>query len=327
MRLFVYSMREFDELPYFEKYCKENMITYDYTTEDPTIENLKLAKGFDIIDVITTPIHKAMIDKMVQYGIKCIATRTIGYEHIDYQYAKSVGIGVIHITYSASSVADYTIMLMLMGCRKMKHIMERAAIQDFSLKGKLGKELHDCTVGIIGTGKIGKTVIRNLSGFGCRILAYDIKESEDIVDLVEYVSLEKLLKSCDIISLHTPATPESFHMIDQKAIQMMKRGVILINCARGSLIDTDALINGIEKGKIGFAGLDVIENETGLYYYNRQGEPLHNPQLAILRSYSNVIVTPHTAFYSDEAVANMVENSIINAKAFIDGKKTPFEVK
>lgn len=327
MRIFVYNMREFDELPYFEKFCKENSVKFEYTTEAPTIDNLKLAKGFDVIDIITTPVNKQMIDKMEQYGIKCIATRTIGYEHIDYEYAKSAGIGVIHISYSAASVADYTIMMMLLGCRKMKNNLERAAIQDFSLKGKLGKELHNCTVGIIGTGRIGKTVIKNLSGFGCRILAYDVKESEDVVDLVEYVPLEKLYKTCDIISLHAPATPESFHMIDDKAIKQMKDGVILINCARGSLIDTEALIRGVEKRKIGFAGLDVIENETGLYYYNRQGEPLHNPQLAILKSYANVLVTPHTAFYTDEAVSDMVENSIIFAKAFMNGKKTPFEVK
>lgn len=326
MKLFVYNMREFDELRFFENYCKENRIKFEYTSESPTLENAKLAKGCEIVDIITTPIKRDLIDKWKEMGVKCITTRTIGYDHIDYEYAKSVGIGVVHISYSPSSVADYTVMMMLMGCRKMKHNMERAAIQDYSLKGKLGRELHNCTVGIVGTGKIGKRVIRNLSGFGCRILAYDVHQSEEVKEYAEYVSLDKLLKSSDIISLHVPATPESFHMIDEKAIAKMKQDVIIINCARGSLIDTEALIKGIEKKKIAFAGLDVIENEAGLYYYNRQGEPLHNPQLAILRSYSNVMVTPHTAFYTDEAVMNMVENSIICAKAYIDGKKTPFEV-
>lgn len=327
MRLFVYSMREFDELPNFQKYCEKYNVKWDYTTEAPTMENLKLAKGYDVIDIITTVIDKPMLDKLYNFGVKCIATRTIGYDHIDYEYAKQLGMGVIHITYSASSVADYTVMMMLMGCRKIKHVLERATVQDYTLKGKIGKELHDCTVGIIGTGKIGKAVIRNLSGFGCRILAYDIKESAEIKKYAEYVSLEKIYSSCDIISLHVPATPDNFHMIDTKAIKKMKTGVMLINCARGSLIDTEALISGIEKGKIGFAGLDVIENEQGLYYYNRMGEPLHNPQLAILRSYSNVVVTPHTAFYTDEAVANMVENSITCSKDYMEGKKTPFAVK
>ena len=116
-------------------------------------------------------------------------------------------------------------------------------------------------------------------------------------------------------------------MIDAEVISKMKQGVMLINCARGSLIDTQALIDGIEEGKVGFAGLDVVEHESGLYYFNRMGEPLNNPQLAILRSYSNVLITPHTAFYTDEAVANMVENSIICAKDFMEGRETPFEVR
>lgn len=327
MKLYVYSMRDFDELPDFERFCQKYNIEWSYTNETPCMDNLDYAKGSDVVDIITTVIDRKMIDRWHEIGVKCIATRTIGYDHIDYEYAKSLGMGVIHITYSPSSVADYTIMMMLMGCRKVKHIMERAAVQDFTLKGKMGTELPNCTVGIIGTGKIGKTVISHLSGFGCKILAYDIFESEEIRDLAEYVSLEKIFEECDIISLHAPATEDNYHMINADAISKMKQGVMIINCARGSLIDTEALIAGIESQKIGFAGLDVIEQESGLYYFNRMGEPLNNPQLAILRSYSNVLVTPHTAFYTDEAVANMVENSIICARDYMEGKETPFEVK
>jgi D-lactate dehydrogenase len=198
--------------------------------------------------------------------------------------------------------------------------MERASVQDFSLKGKIGIELHNATVGIIGTGRIGKTVINELSGFGCKIIAYDIYESDEVKKKATYVSLDELYKNSDIISLHAPATEDNYHMINNTAIDKMKTGVMIINCARGSLIDTQALIDGVESGKVGFAGLDVIEQESGLYYFNRMGEPLNNPQLAILKSYSNVIVTPHTAFYTDEAVANMVENSIICAREFIDAK-------
>lgn len=326
MRLFVYSMRDFDELPNFERFCQKYDIEWAYTKETPCMENLDLAKGYDVVDIITTVIDSKMIDRWHEHGVKCIATRTIGYDHIDCAYAKSIGMGVIHITYSPASVADYTIMMMLMGCRRIKHIMERAAVQDYTLKGKLGRELADCTVGIIGTGKIGKTVLAHLQGFGCRLLAYDICESEDVRALAEYTDLDHIFTECDIISLHAPATEDNYHMIDEKAIEKMKQGVMIINCARGSLIDTEALIDGIESGKIGFAGLDVIEQESGLYYFNRMGEPLNKPQLAILRSYSNVLVTPHTAFYTDEAVANMVENSIVCAKNYMEGKKTPFEI-
>ncbi|MDE7417528.1 MAG: lactate dehydrogenase [Lachnospiraceae bacterium] len=327
MKVFVYSMRNFDELPDFERFCDKYQVEWAYTNETPCMDNLDKAAGFDVVNIITTVIDRKMIDRWHEMGIKCIATRTIGYDHIDYGYAKSLGMGVIHITYSPSSVADYTIMMMLMGCRKVKYIMECAAVQDYTLNGKLGIELSNCTVGIIGTGKIGKTVIDHLKGFGCRILAYDICENDAVKKMAEYVSLAQIFAQCDIISLHVPATEDNYHMIDTEAITKMKQGVMVINCARGSLIDTSALIAGIESGKIGFAGLDVIEQESGLYYFNRMGEPLNNPQLAVLRSYANVLVMPHTAFYTDEAVANMVENSILCAIDYMEGQDTPFEVK
>lgn len=326
MKMYVYSMRETDELPYFERFCRENDVEYAYTTQTPCMENLSLAAGYDIVNIITTVINTEMIDKWHELGVRCIATRTIGYDHIDYNYAKSLGMGVIHITYSPASVADYAIMMMLMGCRRIPYIMQKAQIQDYTLDGEIGIELPDATVGVIGTGRIGRTLIRHLSGFGCRLLAYDIYESDEVRDYAQYTDLDTIFRECDIITLHAPATQDNYHMIDAAAIEKMKRGVILINCARGSLIDTQALIDGIETGKVGFAGLDVIEQESGLYYFNRMGEPLNNPQLAILRSYANVLVTPHTAFYTEQAISDMVENSIVCAKAYINGEKTPFAV-
>ena len=326
MRMFVFSMRTFDELPCFEKYRPKYGIEYDYTTETPCMDNLELAKGYDVVNVITTVFDQPMLKKLHDMGVKCIATRTIGYDHIDVDYAKSLGMGVIHISYSPNSVADYAIMMMLMGLRRMPHIMERANIQDYTLKGKIGRELPDCTVGIIGTGRIGRTVIRHLSGFGCKMLAYDLYENEEVKQYAEYTDLDTLLKNSDVITLHAPATDDNYHMIDASAIEKMKQDVVIINCARGALIDTDALIDGIESGKVGFAGLDVVEHESGLYYFNRMGEPLHNPKLAILRSYSNVLVSPHTAFYTEEAVANMAENSIIGAMKYMNGEDTPYLV-
>lgn len=326
MKMFVFSMRMFDEFPCFEKYCPQYGIEYDYTTETPCMENLELAKGYDVVNVITTVFDQPMLKKLHDMGVKCIATRTIGYDHIDVDYAKSLGMGVIHISYSPNSVADYTIMMMLMGLRKMPHIMERANVQDYTLKGKLGRELPECTVGVIGTGRIGRTVIRHLSGFGCKMLAYDLYENEEVKQYAEYTDLDTLLRNSDVITLHAPATEDNYHMIDASAIEKMKQDVVIINCARGALIDTDALIDGIESGKVGFAGLDVVEHESGLYYFNRMGEPLHNPKLAILRSYSNVLVSPHTAFYTEEAVANMAENSIIGSMKYMNGEDTPYLV-
>ena len=318
MKMFVYSMREFDELPCFEKYCPMYGVEYAYTAETPCLDNLDMAKGYDVINIITTVFDRAMIDKLSRLGIKCIATRTIGYDHIDYEYAESIGMGVINITYSPGSVADYTIMLMIMALRKYKYMMLKAASGDFTLEGKLAKELSDCTVGVIGTGKIGCRVIKNLSGFGSRLLAVSPHEKEEAKQYAQYTDMDTLLEESDIITLHAPATRETYHMLDDQAFSKMKDGVIVINCARGALIDEEALIRAIENGKVGFAGLDVVEKESGLYYFDLSGKPIGNRNLAILNSYPNVIVTPHMAFYTEEAIRDMVKNSIAGAKKFIE---------
>lgn len=285
---------------------------YSYTYETPCLENLEMARGYDALIILTNPFPKEMIDKCHEMGIKVIATRTIGYDHIDYEYARSIGMGVLNVTYSPSTVADYTIMMILLGLRKFKETMLRAQAQDFTLKGKLGREIRNCTIGVIGTGRIGKQVIKELQGFGCKVIAYDPYKDSEVEKLAQYVELDTLLSSSDVITLHVPGINENYHMLGQDTFKKMKDGVGIVNCARGMLMDSDALIDNIESGKIGFACLDVVEHEEGLYYFNRMGEPLNNPRLAILNSYPNVIVTPHTAFYTEEAVSNMVENSILN---------------
>lgn len=312
MKMFAYSIRSYDEEPFLLEYCKKYGIEFGYTDQTPSLENAELARGYDAINIITTPFPKEMIDRYKEMGVKVIATRTIGYDHIDYEYARSIGMGVLNITYSPNTVADYTVMLILLGLRKFKFTMLRAAVQDFSLVGKLGREVRNCTIGIIGTGRIGRQVIKDLQGFGCPILAYDPYVNDEVAKMAKYVDLETLLRESDVISIHAPGINENYHMLGAEAFAMMKDGVGIVNCARGMLLDSDALIDNIESGKIGFACLDVVEHEGGLYYFNRMGEPLGNPRLAILNSYPNVIVTPHTAFYTDEAVSNMVENSIVN---------------
>ena len=231
-----------------------------------------------------------------------------------------------HSHYPPEGVANYTIMLMLMATRKMNQIMLRAAAQDYSLQGKMGRDLSNCTVGVIGTGKIGSTVIRHLAGFGCKLLAYDLHPCDEVRSLAEYVPLDELYARSDVITLHLNATPENRHLIDDSAIAQMKPGTLLINTARGTLIDPDALVRGLESGKLGGAGLDVVENENGLCYYNRCGEALPNRELNLLRSFPNVIVSPHTAFYTDVNVASMVQCAFEATAAFAAGKPYSCEV-
>ena len=318
MKILVYSYRE-DETKYFKKFSEQHQVEVTLCKDAPTLENADLANGYECISIITTKINAELLEKFHKFGVKFISTRTIGYDHIDINAAKKLGIQVANVAYSPNSVAEYTMMLILMVIRKMKTIMERSKIQDYSLDGVQGKQLHNSTVGVIGTGRIGLTVIHYLSGFGCKLIAYDIYRNEKIMQDVEYVTLEKLFANSDIITMHAPATKENFHLINKDSIALMKDGVCIVNTARGSLIDTKDLIDAIEQKKIGGAALDVIEHESGLYYNDLKCEILDNRELAILKSFPNVIITPHTAFYTDQTVSDMVENSIASCISFMQG--------
>ncbi|WP_039658242.1 D-isomer specific 2-hydroxyacid dehydrogenase family protein [Clostridium tyrobutyricum] len=325
MKILVYSYR-MDEAKYLDKFSKKYNVEIELCKEGPTLENVNLASGFNCISIITTPVDRNLIKKFYEVGVRFISTRTIGYDHIDIKSAREFGIHVGNVTYSPNSVADYTIMMILMISRKIKTIMERSNVQDYSLKGVQGKELQNLTVGIIGTGRIGKTVIKHLSGFDCKMLAYDIYKDKKLNQYVEYVNLKELFQKSNIITMHVPATKDNYHIIDKNSITLMKEGVFIINTARGSLINTDDLIDGIEKKKIGGVALDVIENESNIYYNDLKCQVLDNRDLAILKSYPNVIVTPHTAFYTDQAVSDMVENSILSCILFVEKKENPWEV-
>lgn len=327
MKLFVYAMREFDELKYFEE-CREKYgITFTYTMAYPNKDNIHLAKGCDAVSVITNPIDKELLGLFSEMGVKYLATRSIGYEHIDVEEAHRLSIKVCHASYSPNSVANYTIMLMLMACRNISYILEKSRLQDYSLGGKIGKELSLCTVGVIGTGKIGERVIEHLSGFGCKMLAYDLYEKESVKQYAEYVDLDRLYQESDIITLHIPGMAENYHMLDGDTFGKMKDGVILINAARGMLIDTDALIKALETKKVGFAALDTVEEENGLYYLNREGDIISNHHRAVLGAFPNVILSPHMAFYTEQAVSDMVGKTVEAMVRLSRGEESPLEVR
>ena len=326
MKLFVYSYREFDEAEFFQKFAEEYHVELGICHDAPTMENAYLAEGYPYVSIITTKIDEELMNRFHALGVKMISTRTIGYDPIDLEAARKCGISVGNVTYSPECVADYTVMLMLMSIRKMKRIMQREEINDFSLPGIQGKEMPNFTVGVLGTGRIGRAVIRDISGFGCKIYAYDQYENDEVKKYAQYVSLDEIYEKCDMITLHMPLTEENMHLIDAEAIQKMQDGVVLINTARGGLIDTKALIDGLESGKIGAAGLDVIEDEFGMYYFDRKSDILSKRDLYILRGFPNVIVTPHMAFYTDQAVSDMVKHSIESCMLHEAGKEDPCRV-
>lgn len=326
MQITVYNCRPFDEKELFVEYAKELGVEIVLCPDAPTLENVSLCKGSQCVDVITSKIDESLIKAFHENGIEYITTRTIGYDHIDLHAAKKYGIKVGNAPYGPAGVADYTVMLILMSIRKMSAILGRTALQDYTLAGLNGKELKDLTIGVIGTGRIGETVIRDLSGFGCRILAYDLYEKDSVKELAEYVSLEEIWKEADVITLHTPLTEDNYHLINADTIAKMKDGVIIVNTARGALMDSDAFIEAIENGKIGAAALDVVENEFGLYYYDHKSDILKNRELALLRSFPNVTVSHHMAFYTRNYVETVVKDSMMSCKLYMEGRKNPWEV-
>ncbi len=327
MKIAFFSLRKFDELNICEEFSKKYGIEFVWTNEYPSEENLSIAKGCEAISIVPCKFDEDYVDKIKSIGVKYILARSIGYDHLPIKYIYENGLRVSAVNYPPDCVANYAIMLMLMTTRKINQIMLRANAQDYSLKGKMGIDLSDCTIGVIGTGHIGSTVIKHLSGFGCKILAYNIKEIDELKQYAQYTDLDTLYSKSDIITLHLASNSDTFHIINEDSIAKMKDGVILINTARGTLIDSKALIRNLKTGKISGAGLDVIENENGLYYYNKTCDIIDNDELSMLKSFPNVILTPHTAFYTETTVLNMIEKTFIALKYYGEGKQNPFEIR
>ena len=275
--------------------------------------NIALAVGNRCISVgHRTPISNATLRSLSEAGVAFISTRSAGHDHIDVDYARSVGITVEGVAYSPGSVADYTLMLMLMAVRNARSIITRAEAHDFRLNEVRGKELRDLTVGVIGTGRIGAAVMDRLRGFGSRVLAADRNPKT----AAEFVPLDELLLRSDIVTLHTPLTAETTHLLDRRRIERMKRGAFVVNTGRGSLIETEALLTALESGRLGGAALDVLEGEEGIFYTDRRNRPVESRLLLRLQRLPNVLITPHTAYYTEHALSDTVENTLLDCLEF-----------
>lgn len=276
-----------------------------------TKENLSLVQGAAGVSILAgTKLTRELLDQLKALGVTCASTRTIGRDHIDADYAKEIGVTIRSASYPPNAVADFTVMLMLIAVRKYKPALWRQQVNDFSLAGLQGKNLNELTVGIVGTGRIGQQVAKNLSGFGCKILAYDPYPRPELLQgIAEYTTLAELYRRADIITLHVPLVEENRRMIDANTLQQMKDGVILVNTARGELMDLDAVIHGIETQKLGAVAMDVFEHDIGIYHVDHRSDILVNPEMAYFRQFPNVILTQHMAFYTEESVNYMVRSS------------------
>ncbi|MFL6109871.1 MAG: D-isomer specific 2-hydroxyacid dehydrogenase family protein [Catenulispora sp.] len=280
--------------------------------------NAALASGNRCVSVgHKTRVTNCALLALSEVGVEYVSTRSIGCNHIDVEYAQSVGITVGTVTYSPDSVADYTLMLMLMAVRHAKSLIRRTDVHDYRLHDVRGKELRDLTVGVIGTGRIGTAVIDRLRAFGSRILAHDSRPGP----ADEYVPLYQLLQQSDIVTLHAPLNADTYHLLDRHRIEGMKHGAFVINTGRGSLIDTEALVPALESGGLGGAALDVLEGEEGIFYADCRDRPIDNKHLLRLQQMPNVLISPHTAYFTEHALSDTVKNCLVNCLEFESEKR------
>lgn len=292
MKIAFFDTHEFEKNKFIEMNSYNHEISFFKTRLDS--QTSILASGYECVcSFVNDKLDRATLTDLKKQGVKLIALRSAGFNHVDLVCARELGLKVVRVPeYSPYAVAEHAISLILCLNRKMHKAYNRVREGDFSLEGLTGFDLHQKTVGVVGTGKIGRVFIDILRGFGCNVLAYDIEESSSVKEGgAKYVGLDQLLRDSDIISLHVPLTAETDHLIDEEAFSKTKPGVMIINTGRGRLIDTTALIKSLKSGHIGYAGLDVYEEEEGVFFEDLSEDILQDDQLARLLTFSNVLLT------------------------------------
>ncbi len=318
MKIAFFDAKAYDK-PSFEKYGKDYGIVFKFFETRLNEDTVELARGFDGVCVfVNDDINATVIDRLNNMGVNMLALRCAGFNNVDMKYAR----GKIHVfrvpAYSPYAVAEHAMALLLTSIRRIHKAYIRSRDFNFSLSGLTGFDLHGKTVGVVGTGKIGRVFIDICRGFGMKVLAYDKFPAQDLDNgnTVKYTQLDELFAESDIISLHCPLTEETHHMIDEKAIGKCKKGVVIINTSRGALVDAQALLDGIKSRKVGAACLDVYEEESDLFFEDNSGHILEDDILARLISMPNVIVTSHQAFLTEEALENIAETTVKNISDF-----------
>lgn len=322
MNIAIYSTKKYEK-EYLSKANKHH--TLHYFDEMLSIETVDQSKGCSgVCCFVTDILDKTVIENLAALGIKLIALRSAGYDHVDLDAARSLEITVVNVPqYSPQAVAEFAVALILILNRKILTAYQHGFTNNFALDGLMGFNLNNKTVGVIGTGRIGTAFVKIMQGFGCNILAYDPIPNAICLSLgVKYVSLKELLSDSHIISLHCPLTKDNYHMLSATEFNQCHSDAILINTGRGALIDTSALINALEKQKIAAVGLDVYEHERGLFFIDHHNNRINDDMFVKLQNMSNVLITPHQAFFTEEALTNIAKTTIDNITAFEDGKTT-----
>ena len=318
------------EREFFDRANRDGRHVLRYLEPRLTRETALLADGSDAVCVfVNDQVGREVLSKLHEQGIRSIALRSAGFNHVDLHAAEELGFRVVRVpAYSPYAVAEHTIGLMLALNRHLHRASARVREGNFSLNGLLGFDMHGRTVGVIGTGKIGLITAKILIGFGCQVLAYDPYPNQECAQLgAEYVPLAGLLAESEIITLHCPLSPETYHLIDAEAIARMRPGVMLINTSRGALVDTAAIVQGLKAGKIGSLGIDVYEEEADLFFEDLSNHVIQDDVFARLLTFPNVLITGHQAFFTREALEAIAQTTLSNLDDLQAGRPCPNEVR
>lgn len=328
MRIAFFSTKSYDRA-HFDPQVKDSQHEITYFEDILTVKTATLVKGFDAVCVfVNNKVDEPLLKKIAEYGVKVVALRSAGFNHVDLEAAKKHGVKIFRVpAYSPEAVAEHTVALILTLNRKTHKAYNRVRENNFSLDGLTGFNLHKKTVGVVGTGTIGTSFCRIMTGFGCRVIAFDPNVNEEAVELgVEYVDQDELFSRADIVSLHCPLIPPTRHMINKESIKKMKDGVMIINTSRGALIDTSAVINGLKQKKIGFLGIDVYEQEDNLFFEDLSNEVIQDDEIARLMAFPNALITGHQAFLTAEALQEITTITLQNLTDYEEGREVENEV-
>ena len=328
IKIAFFDAKDYDKT-LFNEYNKKYNYEITYFESKLNSETAPLAQGFDVVCVfVNDKVDKDTLDKLNEYGVKLVALRCAGFNNVDFDNLQNIR--VVRVPqYSPYAVAEHATALLLNINRKIYKSYQRVKKYNFALDGLLGFDLHGKTIGVVGTGKIGKVFIEIMKGFGTNIIAYDLFKDEKAAENLgfEYVSFEELCEKSDIISLHCPLTPETQYIINEKSLSKMKDGVIIINCSRGNLINTDDLIDALSSGKIGGVGLDVYENEEDFFLKDMSGSYARDKNLSLLISMPNVLITSHQAFFTSEALNKIASDTCQNISDIFNNGECVNEIK
>lgn len=327
MRVKIFSIHEFEKNHIIENYKN---FEYEWTNEQLNLNTVELAKGFDAITVFSSDkLDSDVLYKLNDYGIKYISTRSVGFDHINLSIAHKLGLKVANVPeYSPYSVAEFTLALIMMLNRNLFKAVKQFKDQDYRLDSLVGFDLHNKTVGIIGAGKIGSTFAKILNGFGAKILVYDIEKNRDLTlySNLKYVDLDYLYANSDIISLSLPLNNETKYLINKDSFKKMIKKPMIINTARGAIINTTDLIYALENQLISSAALDVFEREKGIYFHDYTNKTISDDEFHKLNNMDNVLMTSHQAFLTKEALSGIASTTNYNLNCWLNNKKCENEI-